>query len=122
MIVNPFLKKIYQEISDQTVKYTNTPDQDRKYLKRFLNIFKNQLTEDEQLYIMKSMLESLHYKNIVTDPDNVLVLHNIRLRSVTYIFFVVTVLMLLGAALYKTNDTLNSLMEAMSNVLKLLSI
>jgi hypothetical protein len=122
MIVNPLIKQIYREISEQTVRYNNTPDKDRRYIKRFVHIFKNELSEDEQIYLAKSLLESLNYRNIVTDPDNVLLLHNIRLRSVTYVFFVVASLMLLGAALYKTNDTLNGILEALSNVLKLLSI
>jgi hypothetical protein len=122
MIVNPSIKQIYREISEQTVRYNNTPDKDRRYIKRFVHIFKNELSEDEQIYLAKSLLESLNYRNIVTDPDNVLLLHNIRLRSVTYVFFVVASLMLLGAALYKTNDTLNGILEALSNVLKLLSI
>lgn len=122
MLVNTKIKQIFKEISSQSVIYSNTPDKDRKYNKRLLKIFKEQLTEDEQLYIVKSLFESLHYKNIVTDPDNVLQLHNIKLRTFTFIFFLVTLGLLLVSALFRSNSGLNSIIDIFTNVFKLLSL
>lgn len=122
MLVNKKIKEILKEISEQSVKYHNSLDQDRKYHKRLLKFYKEKLTEDEQLFILRSLLESLNYKNIVTDPDNVLTLHSIRLRNITYTFLLVCFSIVLAAALFRTNETLNNLIEIMTNGLKLLSI
>ena len=122
MIVNTSIKSLFKDISKQTVSYSNTPDKDRKYNKRLLKIFKENLTEEEQLYVMKSLFESIHYKNIVTDPDNVLQLHNIKLRTFTFIFFMVSLFVVLVSFLLKNNDSLNSLLEIFTNIFKLLSL
>lgn len=122
MIVNPMLKLIFKEISSQTVTYMNFPDKERKYTKRILKIFKEQLTEEEQIYILTSIAVNLHYRTIVTDPDNVLTLHTIRLRNITYMFFLVLTLMVSGAVLFKTNSALNGILDMFGNVFKLLVI
>lgn len=122
MIINPSIKRLFKDISNQSVVYANTPDKERKYNRRLLKLFKEELTEEEQLYVMKSLFESIHYKNIVTDPDNVLQLHNIKLRSYTFIFFMVSLMMLLGSALFQKNASLTSLLSVFGNIFKILNI
>lgn len=122
MIINPNIKRLFKEVSNQSVAYANTPDKERKYNRRLLTLFKEQLTEEEQLYVMKSLFESIHYKNIVTDPDNVLQLHNIKLRTFMFIFFIVSLFALLVSALFKNNASLNSLIEMFSNIFKIINI
>ena len=122
MIINPKIKDTLKEIARQSVTYGNYPDKDRKYLRKLLKIMKEQLTEEEQIYVMKSLLESLHYKNIVTDPDNVLQLHNLRLRSIMMVTLMVGLLMLLAAGLFKTNSAIDSILTIFGNMFKILSI
>lgn len=122
MIINPHIKRLFKDISNQSVAYANTPDKERKYNRRLLKLFKEQLTEEEQLYVIKSLFESIHYKNIVTDPDNVLQLHNIKLRSYTFIFFMVSLMMLLASALFQQNASLTGVLSVFANVFKLLNI
>lgn len=122
MIINPKIKALFKEISIQSVGYANTPDKERKYNKRLLKVFKEHLTEEEQLYVVKSLFESMHYKHIVTDPDNVLQLHNIKLRTYTFIFFIVSLFALLISALFNSNASLNSLLGVFTNIFKLLNI
>lgn len=122
MIINPKIKALFKDISSQSVAYANTPDKERKYNRRLLKIFNEQLTEEEQLYVMKSMFESIHYKNIVTDPDNVLQLHNIKLRSYMFIFFIVSLFALLISMLFKSNASLNGLIGVFSNIFKIINI
>lgn len=122
MIVNKKLKDTLKEITDQNVKYMNSPDKERKYLKRLLNIFKNTLSEDEQLFMFKIVLEQMHYRNMITDPDNIVQIHNIKLKTITYVFFLTVVLVLLVAALFKVNDSLNGIIGMFGNVLKLLAL
>lgn len=121
MIINPNIKKIFIEIHNQAIHFANTPDQERKYLKRFLDIYKNKLTEEEQLYLFKLIIESLHYKSIVTDPDTVLQLHNIKLRTYTYIMLLAIVVILVIASIFKVNDSFEHITTLMSNIFKILT-
>ena len=122
MIINPKIKDTLKEIARQSVTYGNYPDKDRKYLRKLLKVMKEQLTEEEQIYVMKSLLESLHYKNIVTDPDNVLQIHNLRLRSIMMVTLMVGLLMLLAAGLFKTNSAIDSILSIFGNMFKILSM
>lgn len=122
MIVNPEIKNTLKEIAKQSVSYGNHPDKDRRYLRRILKIVKEQLTEEEQLYLLKTYLESLHYKNIVTDPDNILQIHNLRLRSVFMITAAVAMLMVMAAALFNTNSAIDAIVGVFTNLLKIISL
>lgn len=122
MLINPKIKDTLKEIARQSVTYGNYPDKDRKYLRKLLKIMKEQLTEEEQIYVMKSLLESLHYKNIVTDPDNVLQIYNLRLRSIMMVTFMVGLLMLLAAGLFNTNSAIDSILTIFGDMFKILSI
>ena len=122
MIVNKKIKDALKEITEQNVKYMNTPDKERKYLVRLLGVFKNTLTEQEQIFIFKIILEQIHYRNIITDPDNILQIHNIKLKTITYIFLLTVIVILLVAALFKVNESLNGIVSMFGNVLKLLSL
>ena len=122
MIVNKKIKDALKEITEQNVKYMNTPDKERKYLVRLLGVFKNTLTEQEQIFIFKIILEQIHYRNIITDPDNIVQIHNIKLKTITYVFLLTVILILLVAALFKVNESLNGILDMFGNVLKLLSL
>lgn len=122
MIINKKIKDVLKEISEQNVKYMNTPDKERKYLVRLLGVFKNTLSEQEQVFILKVILEQMHYRNIITDPDNIVQIHNIKLKTITYVFFLTVVLILLVASLFKVNESLNGIIQMFGNVLKLLAL
>ena len=101
MMISKKIKETFKEINEQNVKYMNTPDKERKYLVRLLGVFKNTLTEQEQIFIFKIILEQIHYRNIITDPDNIVQIHNIKLKTITYVFLLTVILILLVAALFK---------------------
>lgn len=122
MMISKKIKETFKEITEQNVKYMNTPDKERKYLKRLLNVFKNNLNDEEQLFLFKVILEQMHYRNMITDPDNIVQIHNIKLKTITYVFFLTVVIILLVAALFKVNDSLNGLISMFGNVLKLLAL
>ena len=122
MLINKKIKETFKEITEQNVKYMNMSDKERKYLKRLLNVFKNHLSDEEQLFLFKIILEQMHYRNLITDPDNIVQIHNIKLKTITYVFFLTVVLILLIAALFKVNDSLNGLISMFGNVLKLLAL
>lgn len=122
MIVNKKIKDTLKEISDENIKYLNTPNKERKYLKRLLSLFNHQLTEDEQIFVFKIILEQIHYRNIISDPDNIVQIHNIKLKTITYVFFLTIVLIVIIAALFKVHDGLNNVVEMLINVFKILSL
>lgn len=122
MIVNPTIKNILKEIAKQSVVYGNSNDPSRRYYRRMLRVFKTHLTEDEQIYLVKSIMESLHYKHIVTDPDNVLQMHNIQMRKYFLFFLLFVAGMILAAFVFGKNETLKDIATSFGNIIKLLSI
>jgi len=122
MVINKKIKETLREITEQHTKYMNTPDKERKYLKRLLGVFKNNFSDDEQLFIFKIVLDQMHYRNMITDPDNIVQIHNIKLKTITYIFFLTTVIILLISALFKVNESLNGIIDMFGNVFKLLAL
>lgn len=122
MIINKKIKETLKEISDQTNKYMNTPNKEYKYLLRLLKVFKNSFTEQEQIFILKNILEQINYRNIITDPDNIAQIYNMKLKTVTYVFLLTIIIIFIVAILFKTNEHLNRLIDIMGNILLLLSL
>lgn len=118
MIVNKKIKEMFKEISSETIKYMNSKDSERKYIRRLLNIFKTQLNEEEQIFIVKTILEFIHYKNIVTDPDTIITAANIKLRTYFFIFVLTIIGIFTAAILFKTNENLNEIVSLILNVLR----
>lgn len=121
MIVNPKIKEVFKNISVQSLKYANTPDIDKKYIKRVLDIYKNKITEDEQLMLLKFMLEHIHFRSIISDPDNMIILHNIKLRSYTYIFLLTSILFVFISLLFNTNTIMSNALDNFLNIFKFIS-
>lgn len=121
MIINSAVKTLFKEIARQSLSYSNQPDKDRKYLRRLVQIYKNQLTEDEQVYILRLVLEAVTYKSIITDPDNILLIHNIKLRTYSYLFLLTCILVGVISVSFKMNDYLNEFLFVVQNILKILT-
>ena len=122
VLINPTIKEMLKEIAKQSVAYGNSNDKSRRYYRRLLRVFKQQLTEDEQIYIVKSLMESLHYKHLVTDPDNVLQMHNIQMRKYFFAFLLIVALMILSAFIFGENESLQDIATSFGNIIKLLSL
>jgi len=122
MIINTQIKKTLNEISAQTVKYMNSPDKERKYLLRLFKIFKTTLTEEEQIFVFKIILEQIHFRNIISDPDNIIQIHNVKLKTITYVFLLTVVLVVLVAILFTTNESLAGIITMFSNIFRILAI
>ena len=122
MIVNPFLKNIFKEISSASVNYHNQQDNERKYLKKIHNVFTKHLTEDEQLFILKYMLELIHHRNIITDPDNILTIYNIKFRHFFMMFFISTTILITALVLMFNFNPFSGTFDTIYKVFKLLSL
>lgn len=123
MKINPQIRETLNEVSKSALEQTNTKQSvDYKHMRRILKVFKTHLTEEEQLYIFKTTMELIHYRNVMVDPDNLLVLSNIKLRTYMFIFMLSTLTLVIAAVLFKTNSTLNGLIEFIARLVKIFSL
>lgn len=122
MNVNPKIKLILAEIAEQSIKYANTKDERKKYQRKLLRLFKQSMSEDEQLYVLNNILEEISYKNIIADPENMLTVGNIKLRSHFMIFVMSVIVLLLASYLFGTNDEIKAIGDELGKLLKILGI
>lgn len=122
MKINPDIKKTLSLIGKEAVDNGNTPDGERRYHRKMLQVFKHNLSEEEQLYILKTVLEFVHYRTITTDPDNILSIHNIKLRSWFFVFLAVISGTLAISTMFGFVEGGPVLVKAISNVLSLINL
>lgn len=122
MNVNPKIKLMLAEIAEQSIKYANKKDERKKYQRKLLKLFKQSMSEDEQLYVLNNILEEISYKNIIADPENMLTVGNIKLRSHFMIFVMSVIGLLLASYLFGTNDEIKAIGDGLGKLLKILGI
>jgi len=117
MKVNPKIKEVIDEIAKEAVNHFNS---DNKFkvsrLRKIYKFFKTNLTEDEQLYIVAYVLESLHYKNTLVDPETLITASNIKLRFIFFIVISIIFIMIVFAILFKTNSSLNFIVDTFNHI------
>lgn len=122
MNVNPKIKLMLAEIAEQSIKYANKKDERKKYQRKLLQLFKQSMSEDEQLYILNNILEEISYKNIIADPENMLTVGNIKLRSHFMIFVMSIIVLLLASYLFGTNEEIKAIGDGLGKLLTILGI
>lgn len=122
MNVNPKIKLVLAEIAESSVKYANSRDDGRRYNRKLLRLFKERLSEDEQLYIIRVMLDQLSYRTIVTDPDNVITIGNVKLRTQFMIFILSSCFLVLASYLFGSNGDVKFIGDIVVRMLKVLGI
>ena len=122
MNVNPKIKLMLAEIAEQSIKYANTKDERKKYQRKLLRLFKQSMSEDEQLYVFNNLLEEISYKNIIADPENMLTVGNIKLRTHFMIFVMSIIVLLLASYLFGTNEEIKAIGDGLGKLLKILGI
>lgn len=121
MIVNPEIKKLFADIAEQSNKYLNQRDDKKKYVKRLVKIYKDNLSEEEQVYLANQLLEQLSYKSIVVDPENLIALNNVKHRTYFVILTFTLIAMVIAAALFETSPAVNGVVSAIKKVLILIT-
>lgn len=121
MRVNSQLKQTLIEIADKTIEYSNEVDTQRKYLRRILRTYKNTLKEEEQMYVLRVISEMIHYRTIATDPENMITLSNIKLRSYLTIFLLSTVFMIMTFFLVSQTSSASSITEFFGKIMIMLT-
>lgn len=122
MLVNKTIKATLKEISAQAVAYGNTKDEEHKYYKRMADVFTDVLTEDERIFLAKHIFTSLHYRSVVIDPETLMTISNMKIRTIfSSILFGSTMLGLLIYLFFK-DGVFSGAPEAIGAFFKLLSL
>ena len=122
MIVNKKISELLEEISNRSIEHANTKDEQRRYIKKLINIFINVLTYDEQVYLVKYFLDNIHYKNILIDPETMLAVNNMRLRTIFLVFLLTTGTVVLGVAVFGKLSFLPGILDVFGHLLGFLSL
>lgn len=91
MKINPKIKLMFAEIATESIKLSNKKESRKRYIAKLVRIYQTQLTEEERIYLTMHLLEQLDYRSIITDPDNIVQIHNLRLRS-HFFYFILTII------------------------------
>lgn len=121
MRVNKQLKLTLIEIAEKTIEYSNELDTQRKYLRRILRTYKTTLNEEEQMYVLTVISEMIHYRTLATDPDNMIILGNIKLRAYLTIFLLSTVFVILTFFLISYTSSSESVFEFFNKIIIMLA-
>lgn len=122
MNVNPKIKLMLADIAEQSIKYANTRDRRKRYHRRLLKLFKENMTENEQLYLFNKILEEISYKNIIADPENMLTIGNIKLRSHFMVFVMSIITLIVASYLFGTNGEVKALGDGLLKLLRILGV
>jgi hypothetical protein len=119
--VNPLVKQTLSEIARESVQHHNSAEQGR-WIRRLMRVYHTRLTEQEQVYVAFALLELLHYRNLSVDPENMLTIANVRLRTYFFVFLAMIVLMVVAAVLFKTNHHLTTLTGVLLRFFKIFAL
>lgn len=122
MIINKKINDTLSEISIKSVEYGNSPESRRLYMKRMLKIFNESLSEEERIFFLSYVLDNLHYKNILIDPETMLTANNIKLRSFFLIFTVICLAEILVLFLFQKEIFFKDGFKVVESLLKFMSL
>lgn len=122
MKVNPEIKKTLSEISSESVKLANNPTVHYRYIRRILRVYEERLKEEDKVYLMNIMLEMLHYRTAMLDPENMMQAANIRIRTILFVAMMVILIIIVAGIVLKTNDSLNGIVDYFLTISKAISL
>lgn len=122
MKVNPEIKKTLSEISSESVKLANNPTVHYRYVRRILRVYEQHLKEEDKVYLMNIMLEMLHYRTAMLDPENMMQAANIRIRTILFVAMMVILVIIVAGIVLKTNDSLNGIVDYFLTISKAISL
>ena len=122
MKVNPEISKVLNDISKESIRLANNPTSHYKYVRRILRVYDRTLNEEDRIYIMNQLLEMIHYRSALLDPENMLQAANIRIRTVMFITFMVILVVIVAGIVFKTNDSLNGIVGYFMTIANAISL
>jgi hypothetical protein len=122
MRVNKEIRNTLIAIADESIKYANAPDAKKTHIKRLLRVFNKCLNEEEQVFIIAFMLENIHLTSVITDPDNMLAIQNVKLRNYFFKFLSVLILIIVAGMIFTGEVSIDSVTSFFANFFKLLTL
>lgn len=121
MIVNPKIKLLFAEIATKAQELANRKEDRKKYIRKLVKLYTTKMSEEEQIYLAMELFEQISYRNIVIDPDTLVAMNNVKHRTYFIIFVLAIITMVTGAALFKTNSSLNEVLQVLEKVSTMMS-
>lgn len=122
MKVNPEIKQVLAAISKESVRLANNPTAHYRYIRRILRVYENHLKEEDKIYLMNTILELIHYKSVLLDPENMMQAANIRIRTIFFVAVMIVMVIIVAGIVLKTNDSLNGLVDYFRTISKAISL
>lgn len=122
MIINRKINDTLAEISLRSIEYSNSKESKRKYFKRLLKIFNDTLSEEERIFLVSYLLDNIHYKNILIDPETMLTANNIRLRTFFLAFTVICLAEILVLFLFQKEIFFKDGFKVVESLLKFMTL
>ena len=122
MKVNPEIKQALDAISSESVKLANNPTAQYRYIRRIVNVYEKHLKEEDKVYILNTILEMVHYKSALLDPENMMQAANIRIRTIFFVAVMTVMVIIVAGVVLKTNDSLNGLVDYFLTISKAISL
>lgn len=122
MKVNPEIKQALDAISSESVKLANNPTAHYRYIRRIVNVYEKHLKEEDKVYILNTILEMVHYKSALLDPENMMQAANIRIRTIFFVAVMTVMVIIVAGVVLKTNDSLNGLVDYFLTISKAISL
>lgn len=122
MIINPVLKAALDAIAQASIRYHNNPALHDRYIKRILKVYDQHLSQEERVYVFYSLLELVHYRNLAVDPDNMITISNVRIRTLFFVFVATIIAMVLAAVLFKPDSAVGNVLPLIMNFFKMVAI
>jgi hypothetical protein len=122
MLVNPSIKKVFDEIATNSVRLSNSPVAHYAHARKYVRLFSRSMTEQEQVYLLLFLFEMVHYRNAMTDPETLNEISNIRIKKYLMIFLMTSTFVIIVAAVFSNHSALSGVMNVIKGFLEVFSI
>lgn len=122
MKVNPEIKKALSAIASESIKLANNPTVHYRYVRRILRVYEKHLKEEDKVFLMNTLLEMVHYKSALLDPENMLQAANIKIRTIMFVTLMVLGVLIVAGMIFRTNDSLNGIVDYFLTIARAISL
>lgn len=112
MRTNPKIRELFGEISLRALELSNTRDENRKYLRRIVDIYTNKLNDNERVFVLEQLLIEVSHRVKLEDPERATLLYSIRLKFVFQALIGTGVVILFAGIVFRTNPHINSIIDS----------
>lgn len=120
MIVSKKLNDLFKEISTKTTEYGNSENNKQKYIRKIVSVFMNTLTEDERVFITWYIFENLHYRSLLIDPETMLSVNNIQLKTILFVAAITIIIMIIFSIAFDKNSVFGKIYRQIADMVVML--